>query len=186
MKYYIKLGLVLFIITAIASGILAYVNGLTKPIIEENRKKQKELARKEVLTNATSFENILEFNKESIYCGKNDDGEIVGYTLVASLYGYSSNIKTMVGITPDFKINKIKVIDQKETPGLGANCENEEFQNLFTGLNSEVAVDKDGGGIKSLTGATITSRAIANSISNGIKFLEKEISKLEKKEEDAE
>lgn len=186
MKYYLKLGFVLLIIAAVASGILAFVNGFTKPIIEQNRAEQKEMARREVLPDAVTFESILKFNNEDVYCGKDDSGEIIGYTIIASLYGYSSDVKTMVGVTPDFLINKIKIIDQKETPGLGANCVGLEFQAQFSGKKTGVKVDKDGGEIASLTGATITSRTIANSISNGIKFLEKEVSKLEKKEEDAE
>ncbi|OQX94990.1 hypothetical protein B6I21_07740, partial [candidate division KSB1 bacterium 4572_119] len=38
-----------------------------------------------------------------------------------------------------------------------------------------LAVDKDGGEIKSITGATISSRAVANSIKEGLEDLEEKL-----------
>lgn len=178
MKYYVRLGLVLLMITAIASGILAYINSFTKPLIEENRNRQKEKARIEVLSEATKFDSIFTINNETVYCGKDKEGNIVGYTFIASMYGYSSDVKTMVGISSNYQINKIKIIDQKETPGLGANCINPDFQTQFNKLgSSEMMVDKDGGEIASITGATITSRAVTNSIKTGILSLKKRFEK---------
>ncbi len=163
MKYYLKLGFVLLIITMIASGILAYLNTLTQPIIEENQRVAQEKARKEVLPSAVTFEEVAD---DLVYhIGKDAEGKTVGYTFVASLYGYSSEVKTMVGVDPYQVIEKIKVISQSETPGLGANCEKPAFLAQFSGKQkTEMRVDKDGGTITSLTGATITTRTIANSI----------------------
>lgn len=176
MKYYIKLGFVLFIITAIASGVLAYLNTITQPIIEENQRVAQEKARKEVLPLAITFEEVFkeEISGELTYhIGKDAEEQVVGYTFVASLYGYSGDIKTMVGINTDLVIEKIKVISQAETPGLGANCEKPEFQAQFSGKQkAEMKVDKDGGAIVSLTGATITTRTIANSIRSAMDKLD--------------
>ncbi len=163
MKYYLKLGFILFIITAIASGVLAYLNTLTQPIIEENQQVAQEKARKEVLPSAVTFEKVL--GELTYHIGKDVEEHVVGYTFVASLYGYSSEVKTMVGVNTDLVIEKIKIISQAETPGLGANCEKPEFQEQFSGKQKMgMKVDKDGGTIESLTGATITTRTIANSI----------------------
>jgi len=167
MKYYIKLGFILFIITAIASGVLAYLNTLTQPIIEENQRVAQEKARKEVLPSAVTFEEVA--GELSYHIGKDAEENVVGYTFVASLYGYSGDVKTMVGISNDLVIEKIKVISQSETPGLGANCEKPEFQAQFSGKQqAEMKVDKDGGTIVSLTGATITTRTIAASIKSAM------------------
>ena len=172
MKYYFRLGFVLLVITAVASGILAYINSFTEPIIKKNQREAKEEARMQVLPEAVSFDSISFLNEEVIYAGKNNEGQLAGYTFVASLYGYSSDLKTMVGVTPDFKVNKIKIIEQTETPGLGANCTKPEFQFQFENKNETVMLlDKDGGEIVSITGATITTRTITNSIRTGLKFL---------------
>lgn len=171
MKYYLKLGFVLLIITVIASGILAYLNTLTQPIIEENQRVAQEKARKEVLPSAVTFEEVA--GEVAYHIGKDAEGKTVGYTFVASLYGYSSEVKTMVGVDPYLVIEKIKVISQAETPGLGANCENPDFQAQFSGKQKAVMkVDKDGGTITSLTGATITTRTIANSIKAAMEKLD--------------
>lgn len=192
MKYFIRLGLVLFIITAIASGILAYVNGLTKDKIAENKIKAEEMARSEVLPGTENFTakkvtlpaaevepNPLKKKaddgpREFVYYQGNDkDGNLTGYTFVASRYGYSSEVKTMVGVNPDMEILNIKVIEQAETPGLGANSTSDSFQGQFSKKTlSGLKVDKDGGEIVSLTGATITSRTITNSIADGLKVLQ--------------
>jgi electron transport complex protein RnfG len=108
MKEYIKYAFVLFIVAAVASGILAFVDSFTKPVILKNQKKEKELARKAVLPQATVFDSICSINNEPGYVAKDDSGNIVGYTFVAAGYGYSSNVKTMVGLKSDFSINKIK------------------------------------------------------------------------------
>ncbi|MCF7912945.1 MAG: RnfABCDGE type electron transport complex subunit G [Candidatus Cloacimonetes bacterium] len=191
MNYFVKLGLVLLLITAIASGILAFVNGLTSEKIKANKLVAEQEARKEVLSEASRFEkqtvtlpavetepNPLKNKVEAgprqfiYYLGYNDESAIVGYTFVASQYGYSSEVKTMVGVNLDMSIARIKVIEQSETPGLGANAATADFQGRFVDMNQEqLQVDKDGGAIKSLTGATITSRAVTNSIAEGMKIL---------------
>jgi Na+-translocating ferredoxin:NAD+ oxidoreductase subunit G len=191
MKYYLKLGFVLFLISAIAACSLALLNSKTAPIIKDNKKQAENNARKEVLPEAVTFvadsirtesaepennplKNAVKNESSSFkyYVGKDEAGGVAGYTFVAAMYGYSSEVKTMVGVSTGFKVTSIKIIDQAETPGLGANCEKPEFTELFENMTADkLKVDKDGGSIRSLTGATITTRAIANSIRAGIEVL---------------
>jgi electron transport complex protein RnfG len=85
----------------------------------------------------------------------------------------------MVGIDTTGRIKKIEIISQKETPGLGAlSVESGPFNGKkwstrqFTGKTiDDLKVDKDGGPIVSITGATITSRAVTNSIRDKMKEL---------------
>jgi electron transport complex protein RnfG len=203
MKYYLRLGFVLLIITAIASGILAFINGFTEPVIRENQIKTQVEARKEVLPQAVTFQkdslkvetqhtdfNPLKKKTEGgddlfeYYIGKAENGDIVGYTFIAAKYGYSSEIKTMVGVDENLSVSKVKIIFQSETPGLGANCDKPDFSSKFNGNKSEqLFVDKDGGTIKSITGATITTRAITQSIREGLLNLENAIHLNEKSQE---
>ena len=79
-----------------------------------------------------------------------------------------------------YGLQKYKIIYQSETPGLGANCETVEYASKYElKAKHELKVDKDGWKIASLTGATITTRAITNSIREGLENLEKAISKKE-------
>ena len=71
MKYYLKLGLILLLTTSIASCILALLNTKTEPIIKDNQKKEAEKARKEVLPEATTFNEVKAGNFS--YCVGTDD-----------------------------------------------------------------------------------------------------------------
>jgi electron transport complex protein RnfG len=178
MKYYLKLGLILFAVSALATGILAYLNSFTAPMIAEVKRVNAENARKEVMPDAVQFEQQFliagsEKDTDIYYIAKNEAGEAIGYVLTVSLYGYSSDVKTVVGLKQDLSINQIKVIEQAETPGLGAKASTPEFADKFTGKSlPQLMVDKDGGAIVSITGATITTRTVTNSINAGIKRLQ--------------
>lgn len=174
MKYILQLGFLLLIICAIASGILAFVNSKTQPVITERKIKEEEETRRALLPQAVTFEkNSAEADSSFIYYVARDSTDnIIGFAFIASKSGYSSIIKSMVALSTDFQIINMKVIDQNETPGLGSNCTNDEFPKLFKDLGYEnLMVDKDGGPITSLTGATITTRAITNSIKESINLL---------------
>ena len=57
------------------------------------------------------------------------------------------------------KISVIKVLDQNETPGLGGMVSDVSFTSRFSGKNIS---DLDG--IQAITGATISSRAVIDSV----------------------
>lgn len=174
MMYYLKLGIVLLIFCVIASGILAYVNTLTTPLIEA-RKAQDEIEAREALIPGATFEARETSGGESYFVAKSEE-EIVGYVYIAAENGYSSKIMTMVGVDAEFDIIGIKILDQSETPGLGANCTNLSFTEQFAQKAAlMLKVDKDGGEISSLAGATITSRTIANSIRTGANSLQSQL-----------
>lgn len=93
------------------------------------------------------------------------DGEEIGYAFIAEGDGYTDIIKTMVGMYPDGTISRIHVIRQSETPGLGTRITEPDFTNQFKGTRIEdVRLRRDGGVIDAITGATISSRAITDSV----------------------
>lgn len=180
MKEYIRFSLVLFVIAGLASGILAYVNSISKPIIDENQKKAEISARKSVLPKASNFIE-KKINNFEYFVGIDKDKKPVGYTFIAYGPGYSSTVQTMVGVKSDFSIENIQIIYQSETPGLGANCVKPDFQKQFSNMKiPSLAVDKDGGKVVSLTGATISSRAITKSIRVGLLKLTKAVNSKDK------
>lgn len=101
------------------------------------------------------------------------DGEIIGLVVpVISSQGYSGRIGILVGITTDATLSGVRVTEHRETPGLGDAIEARksgwimQFQGLS--LNTPPiggwATSVDGGGIDTLTGATITSRAVIQAV----------------------
>lgn len=178
MKDIVKLGGLLMLITAIAATALAGIYSVTKPRIDL----QKQLTLENALTIAlpeADSEAIIPVRSDSTgeviyYKGFDspDTSSLVGYAFVAKEPGYSSVLETMVGVDTTGDIIGMKVLDQKETPGLGTRIEEVKygetdpwFQQQFIGKDADdVAVEQDGGDIQSITGATITSRAVTKSI----------------------
>ncbi|MCK9557269.1 MAG: FMN-binding protein [Candidatus Cloacimonetes bacterium] len=176
MKYYIKLSLILLAFCVVASGILAYVNGLTAPVIAA-RKAQTEIDTRQALIPGAEFTEAQTADGAQYFIAYDPaTQDTLGYTFISAETGYSSTVKTMVGMDKDFKVLAIKVLDHAETPGLGANCTSESFTGQFSGLTvDQLKVDKDGGAVVSLSGATITSRCIANSIRTRITAVQSDI-----------
>ena len=83
--------------------------------------------------------------------------------------GSQGDITMMVGVDADGAVSGISFIKMSETSGLGAvaaqdNTKGEAFRSQFVGKTGTVAVTKDGGEIDSLTGATVTSRAVSTGV----------------------
>ncbi len=65
-----------------------------------------------------------------------------------------------------------RVVDMKETPGLGTKAKEPEFADQWKGLEvtaGEFKVKKDGGTINAISGATISSRAFTGCVNAAIK-----------------
>lgn len=176
MKLYLKLGLTLLAVCVIATAILAYVNSITGPKIKV-LKEEESVKSREALIPDSDFEQIKVSDDFSYFVAyKKGSKEVQGYTFTAAGTGYSSNVQTMAGLDSQFRLIGIKIIDQAETPGLGANCKAASFTDQFKGkVQDDLVVDKDGGKIKSLSGATITTRAIANSLKDTIALVQKDV-----------
>ena len=84
--------------------------------------------------------------------------------------GFSGRIELIVGFLLDGTINGYKIIDQKETPGLGTKVSENKFSEQFKGMNpgsGSFKVRQDGGEIDAVTSATISSRAVIDAIKRG-------------------
>ena len=177
------------IYSLVAGASLAYVNIMTKQQIASNQTAAENAARAEVLTGMEGgFESKGKMDVSGYqypwWVGYKDKAKTIpgGYVFIASGKGYSSVVQTMVGVGPDGKITGIKVIFQQETPGLGTKAvevkygeKDPWFYRQFVGKSVEdnLRVKKDGGAIDAITGATITPRAITDSINKGLTALQK-------------
>lgn len=161
------------------------------------------LFHKSILLDSTISDSLLQdsalLHSKPYYEVYADEGEteLIGYIFTAMGKGYSSTLETVTGVDTNFNIIGIKIISQQETPGLGAKCQEVSygdkdswFQRGFNksyrekeglGILSslKVAVDKDEGEIHSITGATITTRAITNSIRETALQLDNILAKVE-------
>ena len=194
MGYIIRLAIILMVVGSISAGGLALLNTKTAPIIAEYKRMVQEQARLEVMPDAEFGVFVLKDSSSSMpyYAAYADSNaaELVGYVFTASGAGYSSTIQTVVGVDTNWNITGIKVTFQQETPGLGSKStevrygeKDSWFQRQFKGKPAtNIMVDKDGGEIVAITGATITSRAITDSIREEANALKQKITAQRKKE----
>lgn len=174
----IRVGLVLFAITAISALLLAVVNEFTAPVIAKNREEKQLSAMRTVLPGATELYE-LDFDAadgSSVTAVYKADGENGGYAVTAAPNGYGGEISLVVGIDYEGKVTGVDVISQSETPGLGANCTGEEFKSRYVGKTAGVTVVKGGIGentVDAITSATITSKAVTRGVNDALAAVDK-------------
>jgi electron transport complex protein RnfG len=157
MKEMVRYGLVLAIICIVAAGLLAGVNSLTKDKILQQAQAEEEASLKEVMPAGASFEAIKSDNDTLYYKVYDESKNFIGIAFKASGKGYSSIIETMVGMLKDGTITAIKILSQNETPGLGARVSEPGFTSQFTRKKDLIEVE-------AITGATISSKAVIDSV----------------------
>ena len=165
----VKLGLICIVV----AGLLGFINSVTEPVIKANDESNFKQSMSEVL-DASSFDEVKDnFNSEdngveldSAYSA-GDKGFVI--TTVCH-EGYGGDIKVMVGVKPDFTVNKIKIMSLSETAGLGAKSNTPEFMGQYDGLKKGIGVEKNNGGnpnnntISAISGATISSKAVTKAV----------------------
>ena len=93
----------------------------------------------------------------------------VGYAFMTDGKGYGGKIGILVGLETNRALRGIRVISHQETPGLGSKITDIGFLDQFVGLvPAQLALARDGGAVDAITGATISSRAVAEGISAGL------------------
>ena len=89
-----------------------------------------------------------------------------GYVVVTATQGYADTVTVTVGIGNDGAVTGLVVNEAHETLGLGSRILRDEvFLSQFLGLKSEAEVGKN---IDAITGATVSSRAVARCVNSAI------------------
>lgn len=129
---------------------------------------------------AVNTKTLAQSGGALIYAGYDTEHKLVGLAIKAQGMGYQDTIRILYGYAPESQaIVGMQVLESKETPGLGDKIEKDKsFRSNFVKL--DVTLTADGGAIKNpivavkpgqknehwqidgITGATISSRAIAD------------------------
>ena len=115
-----------------------------------------------------------------------------GFVIETSVYGYAGDITMLVGVSNEGRVTGLWVKELSETFGLGANALNDhvflaQFLNTagdvaigtagadaFSGATSEAAAEAEGEAevyVDAITGATVTSKAIARSVNSAVAYV---------------
>lgn len=181
----IKIGIILFLITAIAAALLAFVNGKTAPLIEKNSIEKEQNAMRAVMPDAELFKET-EISPEiaslsdsgeisKIYTAADADGNAVGVCVITETTGYDVGIQTVTGVNLDLTVSGIDIISMNETPGLGAKASEESFRSQYVGKSGEIGVSKSAASdteIQAISGATKTSNGVTRGVNIALKTAE--------------
>jgi electron transport complex protein RnfG len=110
-----------------------------------------------------------------------DQGQPVA-TVIASVapHGYNAPIDLLVGVSADSTITGVRAVRYRETPRLGDMIDRaksdwiEQFRgkSLLTPPREKWLVKQDEGQFDSITGATVTSRAVVAAVKNALLYFE--------------
>jgi len=124
-------------------------------------------------------------NIQAVYKAEN------GYVIKTRTYGYAGNITMLIGVSNDGKVTGLQVRDMQETFGLGAEALTDwQFLAQFLNTEGNVTVGTPGQTdafssasgttestegeqvyVDAITGATVTSKAIARSVNSAVGFV---------------
>ncbi|PQQ32493.1 electron transport complex subunit RsxG [Photorhabdus luminescens] len=185
-------GITLAIFAAITTGLTAIVNSLTKSTIAEQAALQHKSLLDQVippalynndiqnecyLVNADALGNNL---PHRLYLARKNGQPVAAALESTAPDGYSGAIQLLVGADFSGKVLGVRVTEHHETPGLGDKIETRisDWINVFSGKtitsnhDRHWAVKKDGGEFDQFTGATITPRAVVNSVKQTALYLQ--------------
>ncbi len=163
----LQLVLILFAISAAVALVLGIVNLITAPVIAANEAEKQAEAMALVLA-ADEYVPVDYTGDDSSVDSVYQAGD-AGYVVQVSPAGsFSGTLTIMVGVDTAGAVTGVEIVTHAETSGLGAEATKADWREQFVGASGTVAVTADGGSIDALTGATITSRAVANGVTSAI------------------
>ena len=163
------LVVVLTAISLITALLLGAVNMITAPQIALNTEKKTAEAMQKVLPTEDGVYTPVEYTGEDSTVQAVYQAGDAGYVVqVKPATSFSGTFVVMVGVGSDGACTGISIVETGETSGLGSNAGKPDWQAQFVGQSGKVSVTKDGGDIDALTGATITSRGVCESVTSAL------------------
>jgi electron transport complex protein RnfG len=196
-----RMILVLTMVGLISGSLLSVVGLLTTERIELNRLREIEAAISFVIPGTVTSVKLYEEEKFTVYAGQDSEGMELGYAVYASGTGFQDIIKLMFGTDPAIqRLNSLTILEQKETPGLGAKItdalaflrfwEKKDLSRALTLRKPAVGSPEELSPfeINTITGATISSEKVLQMVNLSLERLRgiKQEGKLGKEDKDVE
>lgn len=188
-----KSGVTLAAIATICTALVAGTWQLTRDRIEENRKEHLESSLHPALAGLFFDSGVTESmitvepphdlpgsGPALIYRVYAEDTPVAALFVVTARDGYAGPIRLLVGITMDGKVTGVRVLEHRETPGLGDRVEIEKTdwvlqfdgRSLTDPVPGRWGIKEDGGEFDQLSGASVTPRAIVKAIKATLSYFE--------------
>ncbi|MDB2549492.1 electron transport complex subunit RsxG [Porticoccaceae bacterium] len=182
----------------ITSLILATTDSLTKDRIAESERKAAQRALLEIIPIERhdndllmdvqpipeKFWSVLGLKKGGdIHIARNSGQPVAAIIPSVTPDGYSGNINMIIGVNFDGTIAGVRVVEHRETPGLGdkVDLKKSDWINGASLVNPQASgwdVKKNGGEFDQFTGATITPRAVIYQIAQVLEYFSEDSERL--------
>jgi len=151
--------IILTFVLIVSAGMLSLTYSLTEEQIKRQEHEQFLAYLSEMFPTMDDFE--FENDIYTLY----SNGALEGYAYVTSTPGYSGDISIMIGLADKETVKGVLIISHTETPGIGTRITEPPFISQFEG----VAMSKVESEVDTLTGATISSKAVIEAVSQTAK-----------------
>ena len=181
----------LFLFAIIGTGMVAYIFESTEERIAENQRRAllkslNELVPEDLYDNDIYADILYVQNGEllgtdapvPVYRARKNGWPVAAVLAPVAPDGYNGSIRLLVAIQLNGKLAGVRVIQHRETPGLGDRIEAErsdwvlEFngKSLLDPQENNWKVKRDGGTFDQFTGATITPRAVVKAVKEALLY----------------
>lgn len=173
-------AIMLFVIAAVCTALLAGTNLLTKDKIAEIAVQTEMKAKSAVFESAKSFsdeKNVTVNEKEYVYYDALDEkGNVMGYVFSVTVKSYGGDLSAMVGISSETdKITGVEITAISDTPGLGMKVDSSDFLSQYIDRSGNIGVNKNektDTEIQAVSGATISSKAVTEAVNQAFSAYE--------------
>lgn len=184
-------SLILGLFAVFTVGVIAFTQQSTEQRINAERQRMQMRALHEILPSDQHDNDLLEDSfliedqrflrlpAPSLAWRARQDGQVSAVILpVTTVDGYSGRIDLLVGILANGQLAGVRVVNHRETPGLGDKLELAKSQWIlaFNGKSLSMPaapgweVRRDGGDFDQFTGATITPRAVVQAVYKALQY----------------
>jgi len=189
----IKTGATLAVIAAICTALVAATYQLTEERIIANEKALLEQALQPALSGLFYEGGVSESrlvispphdlpgnDKALIFRLYAENKPVAALFAVTARDGFSGAIRVLIGVEFDGTITGVRILQHRETPGLGDKIEPERSDWIFQFDGRSMsnpgatgwAIRNDGGDFDQLTGASVTPRAVITAIRDTLLYFE--------------
>jgi len=192
-KFVIKTGVTLAAIAAICTALVAATYQLTEERIAANEKALLERSLQPALGGISYDGSVSESqivlqaphdlpgnDPAIIYRVYAKEQPVAALFAVTARDGFSGPIRMLVGVEFDGRVSGVRILQHRETPGLGDKIESArsdwifQFEDRSIGdpVVAQWAIKSDGGDFDQLTGASVTPRAIIKAVRNTLLYFD--------------
>jgi len=188
-----KSGVILAVLAAICTALVSFTHKITTVRIAANEQAYLEQSLAPVLAGIPYTNNLSESTiiielphqlpgvaPVTVYRVYSDEVPVAALFVVTARDGFTGPIKLLIGIDNTGSITNVRILEHRETPGLGDLIESsksdwiQQFQkaSLATPSRNKWSIKRDGGVFDQLTGASVTPRAIVKAIKETLIYFE--------------